>query len=59
MKINYSEEVQLAKRTGKPILALESTIIAQGMPFPQNLDFANRAETLCRDSGVFRIHRQK
>ena len=52
MKINYSEEVQLAKRTGKPILALESTIIAQGMPFPQNLDFANRAETLCRDSGV-------
>ncbi len=52
MKINYSEEVQLAKRTGKPILALESTIIAHGMPFPQNLGFANRAETLCRDSGV-------
>ena len=52
MKINYSQEVKSAKDSGKPILTLESTIIAHGMPFPQSLDFANQAESLCRDSGV-------
>ena len=52
MKIHTSKDVQLALETGQPILALESTIIAHGMPFPDNLKFAQRGESLCRDRGV-------
>ena len=40
MKIHTSRDVQLALESGQPILALESTIIAHGMPFPDNLKFA-------------------
>ena len=52
MKINYSNEVSSAKESGRPILALESTIIAHGMPFPHNLEFAKDAESLCRKENV-------
>jgi len=52
MKIHTSKDVQLALETGQPILALESTIIAHGMPFPDNLKFAQQGESLCRDRGV-------
>ena len=52
MKINYSKEVSSAKESGRPILALESTIIAHGMPFPHNLEFAKDAESLCRQENV-------
>ncbi len=52
MKIHTSRDVQLALKAGHPILALESTIIAHGMPFPDNLKFAQRGEALCRERGV-------
>jgi pseudouridine-5'-phosphate glycosidase len=52
MKIHTSRDVQLALEAGQPILALESTIIAHGMPFPDNLKFAQQGELLCRDRGV-------
>ena len=52
MKIHTSRDVQLALEAGQPILALESTIIAHGMPFPDNLEFAQQGELLCRDRGV-------
>ena len=52
MKIHTSKDVQLALETGQPVLALESTIIAHGMPFPDNLKFAQDGELLCRDRGV-------
>ncbi|MBT3848014.1 MAG: pseudouridine-5-phosphate glycosidase, partial [Candidatus Marinimicrobia bacterium] len=52
MKIHTSRDVQLALERGQPILALESTIVAHGMPFPDNLKFAQRGESLCRDQGV-------
>ena len=52
LKLKYSKEVESAKNKLKPILALESTIIAHGMPFPQNLDFALEAESICRSLGV-------
>jgi pseudouridine-5'-phosphate glycosidase len=52
MKIHTSRDVQLALESGQPILALESTIIAHGMPFPDNLKFAQQGESLCRDRGV-------
>tara|TARA_B100001248_G_scaffold90538_1_gene66944 strand:- start:371 stop:1279 length:909 start_codon:yes stop_codon:yes gene_type:complete len=52
LKLKYSEEVKNAKKKLKPILALESTIIAHGMPFPQNLEFALEAESACKSQGV-------
>ena len=52
MNIKYSEDVLRAKENNEPVLALESTIIAHGMPFPENLTFAKKAESLCRDNGV-------
>ena len=52
LKIKYSKEVLKAKKLSKPILALESTIIAHGMQYPKNLDFARKAEALCREGGV-------
>jgi len=52
MKIHTSKDVQLALETGQPVLALESTIIAHGMPFPDNLKFAQQGEVLCRERGV-------
>ena len=52
MNVKYSEDVLRAKESNKPVLALESTIIAHGMPFPENLTFGKKAESLCRDNGV-------
>ena len=52
LKLKYSKEVESAKKKLKPVLALESTIIAHGMPFPQNLDFALEAESICKSLGV-------
>ena len=36
LKLKYSKEIKSAKEQGKPILAMESTIIAHGMPYPQS-----------------------
>ncbi|NHZ84341.1 MAG: pseudouridine-5-phosphate glycosidase [Planctomycetia bacterium] len=47
-----NSEVQTALSENRPVLALESTIIAHGMPYPENIGFAQRAETLVRKSGV-------
>jgi pseudouridine-5'-phosphate glycosidase len=52
MKLNYSEEVQNALRDRKPIVALESTVIAHGLPFPQNLETALNLEKITRDCGA-------
>ena len=52
MKIQFSKEVKTALETGKPVLALESTIIAHGMPYPDNVEFALKAESICRQRGV-------
>jgi len=37
---------------GKPVVALESTIVAHGMPYPQNLQLSQRVATLLRERGV-------
>ena len=42
--IQFSEEVEQAKKEGKAIIALESTIISHGMPYPQNVDMAKKVE---------------
>lgn len=46
--LKYSEEVQQANLEGRPILALESTIITHGMPYPQNLETAMQVEQIVR-----------
>lgn len=50
--LTFSAEVAEARRTGAPIVALESTIITHGMPFPQNLETARRVEAEVRAAGA-------
>ncbi|MBS4213176.1 MULTISPECIES: pseudouridine-5'-phosphate glycosidase [Neobacillus] len=50
--ITLSEEVRTAKEQGKPIVALESTIISHGMPYPQNVQTAREVEQIVRDNGA-------
>ena len=50
--IQYSAEVQSAKTAGSAIVALESTIITHGMPFPQNVEVAAQVEQDIRDAGA-------
>jgi pseudouridine-5'-phosphate glycosidase len=52
MEINYNEEVQNALRDKKPVVALESTVIAHGLPFPQNLETALKLEKIVREGGA-------
>ncbi len=47
-----SPEVAHAKASSTPIVALESTIITHGMPYPQNLETAQRVEQTIRESGA-------
>ena len=47
-----SPEVADALATGKPVVALESTIITHGMPYPQNLEVARTVESDIRGYGV-------
>ncbi len=52
LKLHLSEEVLTAQAGGAPIVALESTIITHGMPFPQNLETAQAVEQTVRDAGA-------
>ena len=47
-----SAEVAAALRQGLPVVALESTIISHGMPYPQNLDTALQVEAVVRAHGA-------
>jgi pseudouridine-5'-phosphate glycosidase len=47
-----SPEVAAARAAGKPVVALESTIISHGMPYPQNVQMAREVEQLIRDAGA-------
>src|SRR5688572_23661642 len=46
------EEVRDALAQGRPVVALESSLIAQGLPLPHNLDTAFAAEAAIRESGA-------
>ena len=50
--LSISAEVQKALNEGKPVVALESTIISHGMPYPQNVETALRVEQTIRDNGA-------
>jgi pseudouridylate synthase len=47
-----SPEVAAARTAGKPVVALESTIISHGMPYPQNVHTAREVEQVIRDAGA-------
>ena len=48
----YSPEVAAARTAGKPVVALESTIISHGMPYPQNVTTAREVEQVIRGAGA-------
>ena len=50
--IRYSPEVEAARAAGSPLVALESTIITHGMPWPQNVDTARAVEAEVRAHGA-------
>lgn len=50
--IAFSPDVAAARDTGAPLVALESTIITHGMPFPQNIETAERVEAEVRGNGA-------
>ncbi|ETD85999.1 pseudouridine-5'-phosphate glycosidase [Rhodobacter capsulatus] len=52
LPLAFSPEVRAALDAGRPVVALESTIITHGMPFPQNLETARRVEAEVRSAGA-------
>lgn len=48
----YSDEVREAMAAGRPVVALESTIISHGMPYPKNVETAREVEQIIRDAGA-------
>ena len=50
--LDVAPEVQEALKAGKPVVALESTIISHGMPYPQNVETALNVEKIIRDGGA-------
>lgn len=51
MLIKISKEVKLALKEGRPVVALESTIISHGMPYPKNVETALEVERIIRENG--------
>ena len=52
MKFKYNEEVTGALHFESPIVALESTVIAHGLPYPENIETAYKLERIIRDCGA-------
>ena len=50
--LDINPEVKKALDEGKPVVALESTIISHGMPYPQNVETARRVEEIVRENGA-------
>jgi pseudouridine-5'-phosphate glycosidase len=52
LDLRFSSEVAAAVERGAPVLALESTIVAHGLPWPDNLDIGRALEQAARDAGA-------
>ena len=50
--IDITPEIEAAVREGRPVVALESTILSHGMPYPENLGFAREVEKIIRAEGA-------
>jgi len=51
-RLTPTHEVAAALAEGRPVVALESTLISHGLPYPQNLEVARAAEDAVRDAGA-------
>jgi pseudouridylate synthase len=51
-RLVLSAEVAAARAAGRPIVALESTLISHGLPYPQNIEVARASEAAVRESGA-------
>ncbi len=52
MNLSISGEIHEAIRSGSPVVALESTVIAHGLPYPQNIETAMKCEAAVRAGGA-------
>lgn len=52
MKFKFNQEVAEALKNGQPIVALESTVIAHGLPYPNNIEVAHKLENIVRENGA-------
>lgn len=52
MNLKFNEEVAAALENKKPVVALESTVIAHGLPFPKNIETAQNLENIVREKGA-------
>jgi len=52
MNFRLSDELTAALRSKRPVVALESTVISHGLPYPQNLETARRLESVVRENGA-------
>ena len=50
--LDIAPEVKAALDEGRPVVALESTIISHGMPYPQNVETALQVEQIIRENGA-------
>ncbi|RUS42880.1 pseudouridine-5'-phosphate glycosidase [Cohnella sp. AR92] len=50
--LQFTPEVEEALKNGKPVVALETTIISHGMPYPQNIEMARAVENIIREQGA-------
>ena len=50
--VDILPEVQEAVAENRPVVALESTILSHGMPYPENLAFARQADAIIREEGA-------
>ena len=50
--LSITPEIEAALKQGKPVVALESTILSHGMPYPENLEFAHKVEEIIRAEGA-------
>ena len=50
--LSITPEIEEAIKEGKPIVALESTILSHGMPYPENVEFASKVEQVVRGEGA-------
>lgn len=50
--LSVTEEIRQALAENKPVVALESTILSHGMPFPENMEFSHKVEEIIRAEGA-------
>ena len=50
--LSITPEIKEALEAGKPVVALESTILSHGMPYPENVEFAHKVEGFVQGEGA-------